>query len=240
VSLLPWSPTGRLRVLAQVLLISLPDALVDRGQPWARCRWARRGRSRRLRQGDPRALPPDGTRQLPRRPRRLARLVRPRLSARVRRPATRRDGRARAAVLATMTMDALKACRKCGQPAPLSAFPLNARTLDGRSSWCRPCHREAARLHHLKSYVPHPRAPSPIRGVALARLRRCGRSWLVSCSKCGAFLPRYEFGTLGDRPGLRPWCGECTRAMATGYNRAAGHLPRWPLTRYAPRWGTKG
>jgi hypothetical protein len=121
-----------------------------------------------------------------------------------------------------------KACVHCGARLPRSGFPVNARTRDGRSSWCRPCHREAAARHHLEHYVPHPRPVSPIPGVSLARLRRLeDGSLAVLCSCCGASLPAEAFGKpSGGIPGLRSWCLECSRDMATIYNRLAGHPPR--------------
>ncbi len=44
----------------------------------------------------------------------------------------------------------LKTCRRCGEAKPLEAFPRNARTRDGRSSWCSDCHNSAKRQSRRK------------------------------------------------------------------------------------------
>ena len=36
-----------------------------------------------------------------------------------------------------------KACSKCGTSHPLENFPPTRHRPDGRSPWCRPCHRAA-------------------------------------------------------------------------------------------------
>lgn len=46
---------------------------------------------------------------------------------------------------AQLPREGMKACSKCRSWVPLEDFPPNARTSSGRSSWCRPCHREAVR-----------------------------------------------------------------------------------------------
>ena len=109
--LLPVPPAAWLRVLAQVLLVSLSYELVDRGQRPAR---RRSGCSRHLRDGHQGPLSRGRAPELPRRIPRLAGLVRRRLPARVRRPETRREGPARAVVLAAMILYSLLTPRPAG------------------------------------------------------------------------------------------------------------------------------
>lgn len=52
----------------------------------------------------------------------------------------------------TIAVD-VKTCRRCDEPKPLEAFPRNARTRDGRSSWCADCHNAAKRGYRRQRRV---------------------------------------------------------------------------------------
>jgi hypothetical protein len=70
-----------------------------------------------------------------------------------------------------------KACRKCAQEKPTSAFPRNPRCLDGLSSWCKSCHNEATRDWRVRkaeaAYAAHRKAHDE----HSAQLRKWNDDW---------------------------------------------------------------
>lgn len=88
----------------------------------------------------------------------------------------------------------LKRCSRCRQQKPLDDFNRNARSRDGRFSYCRDCHRD----------YEHERASS--RGVVRVRRRERvpGKKW---CPDCQDYLDFAAFGrNKGANDGLTGYC----------------------------------
>jgi 5-methylcytosine-specific restriction endonuclease McrA len=122
----------------------------------------------------------------------------------------------------------MKRCVHCDERKPLDAFPAMTVCRDGLSSWCRECHRAAAREHNRRTYVPHPRQPrtSQSKPVSIGSCRRCaasftrtdgatGRSQRYCSGDCAREVRRERHRTEQRRPQARqprlvmacPHCG---------------------------------
>lgn len=109
----------------------------------------------------------------------------------------------------------MKRCVHCNASKPTGEFPAMPKCRDGLSSWCRACHRAAAREHHRLTYVPRPRIarelePTPLRtaacrGCSASFIRQpgaAGRSRRYCSADCAAGARRQS--RRGARPGHHP------------------------------------
>jgi hypothetical protein len=86
----------------------------------------------------------------------------------------------------------MKRCRDCGKYKPLSEFPRNRRTRDGRHAYCKPCHNArgketrqrlygGSRHYHLKRRY----------GIGAAEFGHLVREQGGSCAICGKPNPEH-------------------------------------------------
>lgn len=82
----------------------------------------------------------------------------------------------------------MKRCVHCECRKPADAFPPNAKCRDGLSSWCRECHRAAAREHSARTYVKRERQPRPVgaKPLPLATCRGCSIQFVRPANRQGA------------------------------------------------------
>lgn len=74
-----------------------------------------------------------------------------------------------------------KRCRHCQTVKPGTDFPAMVKCRDGLSSWCRECHRAAARNYHRATYVRRVRTKMErLPAVSLGSCRRCSGSFIRS------------------------------------------------------------
>lgn len=96
-----------------------------------------------------------------------------------------------------------KHCTKCGSLKLLSEYPPDGRTLDGRQSWCKQCHRNYANARQAKI-----RSGELV--LAVTPLSDKYPTGDKTCTRCGAVKPISGF--YSDRGRLRAECIECTNA----------------------------
>lgn len=126
-----------------------------------------------------------------------------------------------------MNQTEMKRCRKCGELIPLSEFPPDKKSSDGKFSYCRPCKLEYQRKHRQKE-GKKPRAQRS--GITLEEMRKQMKTESPGTKYPSDTWTRHTFivkrDDLNTLKALRRFTGKDITVMLS--EALGAYFARWP------------